>query len=110
MEIRSISPRGQVGQGVLMRSARTTRPLPLPFKQVDFLKASGVTDRPLSPNEHGGTVDNRDMVSTIEEVAKLCGEAVSNRNGARRFGHHTFRLIGAQTLAASGIQVDKIRI
>ena len=65
---------------------------------------------PLFPTR-GGTVPSKaKMVLTLEHFATQCGEPLVNSAGLRVFGGHSMRVTGAQTLAAQGIEVSKIRI
>jgi hypothetical protein len=65
---------------------------------------------PLFPTVDGGFAAKSAVVATFEELAQQCGQAISSREGLRLFGGHTARVTGAQSLAAHGIEVAKIRI
>ena len=50
------------------------------------------------------------MVATIEALAVMCGESLLSPQGLRLYGSHSMRVSGAQTLAAMGVEVAKIKI
>ena len=65
---------------------------------------------PLFHNLEGTSPSKQAMVSTFEYLAVSCGLDVMSCDGQRKFGGHSARVTGAQSLAACGIPVDKIRI
>ena len=65
---------------------------------------------PLFPTQELGTPNKTKMVDMIEAIATMTGEDVMRKQGLRLYGGHTMRVTGAQTLAAHGIEVSKIRI
>ena len=65
---------------------------------------------PLFHSLDGSTPSKQAMVSTFEYLAVACGLEVESSEGQRKFGGHSARVTGAQSLAVCGIQVDKIRI
>ena len=50
------------------------------------------------------------MVKTIEAVAMTYGDTLYTPTGAKKFGGRSMRVAGAQTLAAQGIEVTKIKL
>ncbi len=49
------------------------------------------------------------MVATIEALAGLVGEPLTNSSGQRRFGGHSMRVSGAQWLGLLGFGVEQIK-
>ena len=62
-------------------------------------------DRPLFPTTRGETTSKAKCVDTIEEMAKLCGEALFGEDRGRRFGGHSWRVSGARHLAQTGVHL-----
>ena len=67
-------------------------------------------DLPLFPDHHGRVVTKADMITTIENLAKVLGEDLVNDNGSKRFGGHTPRVTGARYWASIGLEMFKIQI
>ena len=65
---------------------------------------------PMFPTEQYETASKTKVVETFECIAIRTGEVLLNNEGMRLFGGHTVRVTGAQTLAAHGIEIAKIRI
>ena len=53
----------------------------------------------LFPTLSGGFVDKRHVVTSIEFVANLTGQALTGSGGVRRFGGHSLRVTGARLMA-----------
>ena len=89
---------------------------PCPFHAiVDQLKIlrslhGGEDSSPLFPTLNGGFVDKRHVVTSIEFVAKLTGEALTGSGGVRRFGSHSLRVTGARLMAGMGISIVLIQL
>ena len=66
--------------------------------------------RPVRGLGAGDAPSRAKVVETFEALARLCGTPTVSAEGLRLFGGHTARVTGAQTLAACGVEVDKIRI
>ena len=64
----------------------------------------------LFPTLSGGFVDKRHVVTSIEFVANLTGEALTGSGGVRRFGGHCLRVTGARLMAGVGISVVLIQL
>lgn len=65
---------------------------------------------PLFPNNANTAVSKVHFVETIEAIAVRLGEPLQDKDGLRLYGGHTVRVTGAQSLAAHGIEIAKIRI
>ena len=50
------------------------------------------------------------MVATFEAIGTILGQPLFGETGIRLFGGHSPRVTGAQVLAASGIEINKVRI
>jgi hypothetical protein len=64
---------------------------------------------PLFPSAAGETVEKRAVVETVEQIGLLCGMALLDSAGGRKFGGHSLRVSGAQWLGRLGYEVDQIR-
>jgi hypothetical protein len=94
--------------------------LPCPFHLlVDHLKwmeayadarSLDVSQLPLALTEEGRPVTKEAMVCTFEEIAMACGEPLTDADGVRRYGGHSARVTGAQSLTAIGISIDKVKL
>jgi hypothetical protein len=65
---------------------------------------------PLLYTSEGRTPLKAKVVETFEALARLCGSPTLSPEGLRLYGGHSARVTGAQTLAAHGIEINKIRI
>ena len=65
---------------------------------------------PLFPTECGNHAPKAKVVETFELLGTLLGQPLTSPDGLRLFGGHTARVTGAQTFAAAGLEVNKIRI
>ena len=79
-------------------------------KFANDLSLGEVRDLPLFCNASGNTVSKVRMVETFEAIATMCGQELLSSDGLRLFGGHTVRVTGAQSLAACGVEVAKLRI
>jgi hypothetical protein len=79
------------------------------FDRWDSTIADALT-MPLFPTDANGAPTKAQFVETIEHLAASTGEPLQDKDGMRLYGGHTVRVTGAQTLAAHGIEVAKIRI
>jgi hypothetical protein len=97
--------------------------LPCPFhlckvicaKVVDDARGLGLSGAALSGIHLFGTSDGTvplkaQFVETFEAVALKLNLQILTAEGTRAYGGHTLRVTGAQTLAAHGIEISKIRI
>ena len=55
-------------------------------------------------------MDQRHVVTSIEFVARLIGEALTFSGGVRRFGGHSLRVTGARLMAGMGISIVLIQL
>ena len=89
---------------------------PCPFHaivdQLEILRSlhGGEGSSPLFPTLSGGFVDKRHVVTSIEFVAKLTGEALTGSGGVRRLGGHSLRVTGARLMAGMGISIVLIQL
>ena len=68
-------------------------------------------DSPLFPDEEGNMVSAAAMIALVDELAARTGEAVTNADGLRRFGRHSWRSTGAVWLTGTmGIEVLKVQM
>ena len=67
-------------------------------------------DLPLFPSLDGRFVDEAAMTETVRYFATQLGEELTNPDGSQRFTGHAFRVSGARTLSALGIELYKIEI
>ena len=65
---------------------------------------------PLFPQPNGKHVDKATVVEALEATVIAYGGLVRSPTGTRLFGGHSFRVSGAQMLAALGIEVVKIMV
>jgi hypothetical protein len=65
---------------------------------------------PLFPTVHGQPVARAVVVTALEATVLAYGDPVVQPNGARLLGGHSFRVTGAQQLAALGVDVIKIMV
>ena len=66
-------------------------------------------DFPLFPAATGRTVAKDAVVRGVEQLGSLLGEPLQDSDGTRRFGGHSFRVSGAQWLAARGVPIHLIQ-
>ena len=64
----------------------------------------------LFPTTAGAHPNKVVVVDTFEAMGDLLGQPLTSIEGLRLLGGHTPRVTGAQTFAALGIEVNKIRI
>jgi hypothetical protein len=67
-------------------------------------------DLPLFPTEQGGTVAKATVVAMLEATVSAYGAPIVGPNGAKLYGGHSFRVTGAQKLAALGVDTTKIMV
>jgi hypothetical protein len=60
---------------------------------------------PLFPNADGQRADKEATIAGLETAVAATGRQISNKQGDRLFGGHSFRVEGVQTLAALGIEL-----
>ena len=90
--------------------------IPCPFhavvNQLEILRFShgGEGSSPLFPTLDGDFVEKRHVVTSIEFVAKLTGEALTGYGGVRRFGGHSLRVTGARLMTGMGISIALIQL
>ena len=91
--------------------------VPCPYhmasKHLVWLATSGFAngaDSPLFPTTNGKVPSKASVASTFEALGELCGQPTHTENGVRAFGAHSARVTGAQTFAAIGIEINKIRL
>ena len=65
---------------------------------------------PAFPNLQGTVISKESVVLTVEAMAVKLGENLTNDDGSRRFTGHFFRVLGAQHMAAKGIQIAVIQL
>lgn len=65
---------------------------------------------PLFPQANGRHMDKAAVVEALEATVIAYGGRVRSPTGTRLFGGHSFRVSGAQMLAALGIEVVKIMV
>ena len=82
--------------------------------QLTILKGSFGEDSlqslPLFPDKHGKVADKATVVLALEATVKGYGEPTVGTNGSRLLGGHSFRVTGAQRLAAAGVEIIKIMV
>jgi hypothetical protein len=64
---------------------------------------------PLFPDSGGDTTTKAAMVLTIEHLAELVHEPLTDAQGLRRFGGHSMRVSGAQWLGQLGFSVEQVK-
>ena len=105
---------GKVRRWECVCSGDFTRPCPFHaiVNQLEILRSShrGEGSSPLFPTISGGFVDKRHVVTSIEFVARLIGEALTGSGGVRRFGGHSLRVTGARLMAGMGISIVLIQL
>ena len=105
---------GKVRRWECVCSGDFTRPCPFhaSVNQFEILRSShrGEGSSPLFPTISGGFVDKRHVVTSIEFVARLIGEALTGSGGVRRFGGHSLRVTGARLMAGMGISIVLIQL
>ena len=70
-----------------------------------------VEDSPLFPDAEGNMVSATAMIALVDELAVRSGESVTNADGLRRFGRHSWRSTGAVWLTGTmGIEVLKVQM
>jgi hypothetical protein len=98
----------------------STPSLPCPFHLAllqhswlqGFAERMGVelSELPLFPANDGQHCLKAAVVLTFEHLAVLCDQPLVSAAGLRLFGGHSARVTGAQSLAALGIDIQKLRI
>ena len=58
-------------------------------------------DIPLFPDADGNTVSAEAMIALVDALAVASGEEVTNSDGMRRFGRHSWRSTGAVWLTGT---------
>ena len=105
---------GKVRRWECVCSGDFTRPCPFHaiVNQLEILRSShgGEGSSPLFPTLSGGFVDKRHVVTSIEFVASLIGEALTGSGGVRRFGGQSLRVTGARLMAGMGISIVLIQL
>jgi hypothetical protein len=69
-----------------------------------------VSELPLFPSIAGLHCQKASVVATFEHLAVCCDQPLLSSAGLRLFGGHSARVTGAQSLAALGIDIQKLRI
>jgi hypothetical protein len=67
-------------------------------------------DLPLFPTEEGQPVARATVITALEATVQAYGDPIMQPNGSRLLGGHSFRVTGAQQLAALGVDVIKIMV
>jgi hypothetical protein len=67
-------------------------------------------DLPLFPTEDGQPVARAAVIAALEATVQAYGDPIAQPNGSRLLGGHSFRVTGAQQLAALGVDVIKIMV
>jgi hypothetical protein len=67
-------------------------------------------DLPLFPTEDGQPVARAAVIAALEATVQAYGDPIMQPNGSRLLGGHSFRVTGAQQLAALGVDVIKIMV
>eukprot|EP00971_Amphidinium_carterae_P021215 418806-Amphidinium_carterae.1 len=65
---------------------------------------------PLFPTTSGSVCTKLAMADSIQAMASLTGEELTDEEGRRRFTGHTFRVTGAQHLARVGVPLHLIQL
>ena len=65
---------------------------------------------PLFPNVEGKVVSKLAVAEALEATVSGYGDAIRGHNGGKLLGGHSFRVTGAQLLAALGGAVVKIMV
>ena len=83
---------------------------------MDELRAEGIQpwddeDMPLFPDSEGREVTAEAMVALVDALAEWSGEALTNAEGVRRFGRHSWRSTGAVWLTGvMMVEVTKVQM
>jgi hypothetical protein len=102
--------------GCLCSSVAVPCPYHLALAQFEWLPGFALSlgislsDLPLFPSGDGLHCQKASIVSTFEGLAVKCDQPLLSPAGLRLFGGHSARVTGAQSLAALGIDVQKLRI
>ena len=67
-------------------------------------------DLPFFPTLEGQPVNKAVVVAALEATVQAYGDPITQPNGSRLLGGHSFRVTGAQQLAALGVDVIKIMV
>ena len=82
--------------------------------QVDLLERIFGIDNlarlPLFPDASGAVADKAAVVAALEATVSAYGDLTIGPFGARLYGGHSFRVTGAQRLAAAGVEIIKIMV
>jgi len=82
--------------------------------QLDILGKMFGADRlqslPLFPDKHGKVANKATVILALEATVRGYREPTVSASGSRLFGGHSFRVTGAQKLAAAGIEIIKIMV
>ena len=68
------------------------------------------TNLALFPDAYGNHMDKAAVIEALEKTVVLYCDSIENDNGGKLFGRHSFRVTGAQRLAALGVEVIKIMV
>ena len=88
-------------------------PYHMAIRHVVWLATSGFAndaDAPLFPSAAGKVPSKASVVLTFEALGVKCGQPILTETGVRAFGGHTARVTGAQTFAALGLEINKVRL
>ena len=82
------------------------------FNHFEILRSShrGDASSPLFPTISGGFLDKWRVMTSIEFVARLIGEAFIGFDGVRRFGGYSLRVNGARLVVGMGISIVLIQL
>ena len=64
-------------------------------------------DIPFFPTTSGNAANRDLVVASVEQIAIAVGDSVRDESGRPKFTGHTFRMQGAQFLAAMGLELSK---
>ena len=70
-------------------------------------KGMNVEDTPFFPTASDNAANKDYVVAAVELIATALGDTVRDESGRRKFTGHTFRVQGAQFLAATGLELSK---
>ena len=65
---------------------------------------------PLFPDRHGKVATKATVILALEATVRGYGGPTVGANGSRLHGGHSFRVTGAQKLAAAGVEIIKIMV
>ena len=65
---------------------------------------------PFFPTASGNAANEDHVVASVEQTATAVSDTVRDESGRRKFTGHTFRVQGAQFLAAMGLELFKIQL